>query len=537
MASLIRNTSGDERRDDPPGANLRKGAPGRARIMRWVAVPGVGAALGLWLVGTMAGLSSVGASLSSASGGLPQTLSMTGSIALADPLKQHLLSSSAPFASGNSHGGMLAMRDHAVQCGLGCFTPVSAHDKTARLVALNATAPAAAKPTARERFESIEASLSPARIAAALAGKPGPAGARPVISAVQPGTVTVASLAPTGTLVASLSEQPSTPSAERFARAEESSPVVQTAPQPMRFGHAGADPASPSPAELALALVKSMPVDDQAFSDPLPITESSADVAVAPAQAEVPKPGDAAAMPDALTNDVPLPTWRPKADSAATAKAEQAPQPKIEQARPARQTRPVEQSRPVQTAKPEQPATPRGRSGESGEMLAYARPDMPSGGLGQAFKNLFSTPRPGGAGNGVAVYDISAKTVYMPDGQRLEAHSGLGAFVDQPRYVDQKDRGPTPPNTYKLSLRESRFHGVEALRLTPVGGGNKYGRDGLLAHTYMLRGGRAESNGCVVFRDYSRFLAAFKRGKITHLVVVPRLSGSPARVASNARGA
>ncbi len=169
-------------------------------------------------------------------------------------------------------------------------------------------------------------------------------------------------------------------------------------------------------------------------------------------------------------------------------------------------------------------------------MLAYAKPDMPSGGLGQAFRNLFSTPRPG-AGNGVAVYDISAKTVYMPDGQRLEAHSGLGAFVDQPRYVDQKDRGPMPPNTYKLSLRESRFHGVEALRLTPVNGGNKCGRNGLLAHTYMLRGGRAESNGCVVFRDYSRFLAAFKRGKITHLVVVPRLSGSPARVASNASGA
>lgn len=533
MASLSRNTTGDERRDDPPGANLRKGAPGRARIMRWVAVPGVGAALGLWLVGTMAGLSSVGASLSSASGGLPQTLSMTGSIALVDPLKQHLLSSSAPFASSNTHGGMLAMRDHAVQCGLGCFTPVTAHDKAARLVAQNAATSAAVKPTAQERFESIEASLSPARIAAALAGKPG---TRPVISSVQPGTVAVASLAPAGTLVASLSDQPSPPSAERFARAEENSPVVQTAPQPMRFGDTSADPTSPSAAELALALVKSMPVDDQAFSDPLPITESSADVAVAPAQAEIQKPGDAAAMPDALSNDVPLPTWRPKTDNAASARAEQAPEPKIEQARPARQARPVEQSRPVQTAKPAQPATPRGRSGEGSEMLAYAKPDMPSGGLGQAFRNLFSTPRPG-AGNGVAIYDISAKTVYMPDGQRLEAHSGLGAFVDQPRYVDQKDRGPTPPNTYKLSLRESRFHGVEALRLTPVNGGNKYGRDGLLAHTYMLRGGRAESNGCVVFRDYARFLAAFKRGKITHLVVVPRLSGSPARVASNARGA
>ncbi|MCW2525105.1 MAG: hypothetical protein JWO63_3440, partial [Frankiales bacterium] len=86
------------------------------------------------------------------------------------------------------------------------------------------------------------------------------------------------------------------------------------------------------------------------------------------------------------------------------------------------------------------------------------------------------------------------------------------------------------------TLRETRFHGVEAIRLTPVGGKAKYNRVGLLAHTYMLRGGRAESNGCVVFKDYNRFLAAFKKGKVTRLVVVPRLNGSPTQVASNARG-
>jgi hypothetical protein len=86
-------------------------------------------------------------------------------------------------------------------------------------------------------------------------------------------------------------------------------------------------------------------------------------------------------------------------------------------------------------------------------------------------------------------------------------------------------------------LRESRFHGVEALRLTPVGGGNKYGRDGLLAHTYMLRGGRAESNGCVVFKDYARFLAAYKKGKIKRLVVVPRLTKPLTQVAQDGRGA
>ena len=272
------------------------------------------------------------------------------------------------------------------------------------------------------------------------------------------------------------------------------------------------------------------------------MTGSSADITVEPAETQPQQPGDAASLPDALTDDVPLPTHRPQYDTPRQPKAvveqdEPAPQPRIAQPRIAQQ-KPAPQTKPVQQAQPARPARA-GRPGDGGDVLAYAKPDTPSGGLGQAFRNLFNGPGGGsGAGHGVAVYDISAKTVYMPDGQRLEAHSGLGAMVDQPRYVHVKDRGPTPPNTYNLSLRKSRFHGVEAIRLTPTSGGNKYNRNGLLAHTYMLRGGRAESNGCVVFRDYARFLAAFKKGKVTRLVVVPRLNGSPTQVATdNARGA
>jgi len=140
-------------------------------------------------------------------------------------------------------------------------------------------------------------------------------------------------------------------------------------------------------------------------------------------------------------------------------------------------------------------------------------------------------------GNGVAVYDISAKTVYMPDGSRLEAHSGIGAMADQPRYANRKNVGPTPPGTYDLKLRESRFYGVEAIRLTPTSGSNQYGRDGLLAHSYLLRGGRAESHGCVAFKDYARFLAAYKKGKIKRLVVVPRMSKPLTQVAQDGRGA
>lgn len=38
-----------------------------------------------------------------------------------------------------------------------------------------------------------------------------------------------------------------------------------------------------------------------------------------------------------------------------------------------------------------------------------------------------------------AVYDISAHTVYMPDGTKLEAHSGFGAGLDDPTQVNEKN--------------------------------------------------------------------------------------------------
>jgi hypothetical protein len=125
-----------------------------------------------------------------------------------------------------------------------------------------------------------------------------------------------------------------------------------------------------------------------------------------------------------------------------------------------------------------------------------------------------------------AIYDIAGRTVYLPDGRRLEAHSGLGGYMDDPRYVSAKSEGPTPPNVYTLSLRESLFHGVRAIRLTPAGGGNMYGRDGILAHTYML-GSNGQSNGCVSFKDYSAFLNAYLSGQVERIVVVERLGTEP----------
>lgn len=121
-----------------------------------------------------------------------------------------------------------------------------------------------------------------------------------------------------------------------------------------------------------------------------------------------------------------------------------------------------------------------------------------------------------------AVYDISARMVYLPSGTKLEAHSGLGGLMDNPAHVDQRMVGATPPNVYDLKPREKLFHGVAALRMTPVGENEMHGRNGLLVHSYML-GPNGDSNGCVSVKDYDRFLAAYNSGEVKRLVVVPSL--------------
>jgi hypothetical protein len=133
-------------------------------------------------------------------------------------------------------------------------------------------------------------------------------------------------------------------------------------------------------------------------------------------------------------------------------------------------------------------------------------------------------------GDGVAIYDIERGRVYLPNGETLEAHSGIGPMRDNPAFVNRRNRGPTPPHIYDLTLRERPFLGVEAIRLTPVGGDAAvFGRDGFLAHTYMLRR-PGDSNGCVSFKEYHRFLAAFKKGQVNRMVVVPRLKEAPASI-------
>lgn len=174
----------------------------------------------------------------------------------------------------------------------------------------------------------------------------------------------------------------------------------------------------------------------------------------------------------------------------------------------------------------ERPATPALAYAALGGNAIEANPRRP----------LAPMPNPGAASGGIAVYDISARIVTLPNGEKLEAHSGLGEAMDDPGNVHVKMRGATPPGTYDLTEREQLFHGVRAIRLSPVGGAaSVYNRAGLLAHTYML-GASGASNGCVSFRDYNRFLQAYLRGEIGRLVVVtgrgqdalPRLAAKPA---------
>lgn len=204
----------------------------------------------------------------------------------------------------------------------------------------------------------------------------------------------------------------------------------------------------------------------------------------------------------ALPQSGPVPVRRPQiAASVEVAKADIAEAP----AKPARAAKPVVD----QSADAEEDDAPKA--------LAFARPDNPTKNIGR------SIPWPDN-GTKIAVYDITNGVVHMPNGEKLEAHSGIGEMRDNPKYTHVSMRGPTPPGSYKLSMREKLFHGVAAIRLTPLDGVAPKGRTGLLAHSYLLAR-RGDSHGCVAFADYSRFLKAFQRGDVTHMVIVERHNG------------
>ena len=175
---------------------------------------------------------------------------------------------------------------------------------------------------------------------------------------------------------------------------------------------------------------------------------------------------------------------------------------------------------PVKLSAPQTVVAPQTRDDAEAAPLPKPRPKLaaltPMQGLGLDDERPVRT----------AIYDITAKIVHMPNGEKLEAHSGLGSMMDDPRHVHVRGRGPTPPNIYNLRMREALFHGVAAIRMLPENEKQMFGRDGILTHSY-LRGPSGQSAGCVSFRDYSKFLRAFQRGEVTRIIVVPALAKSP----------
>jgi Tlde1 domain len=228
--------------------------------------------------------------------------------------------------------------------------------------------------------------------------------------------------------------------------------------------------------------------------------------------------------PTVLASRVPLPPHRPHLARQAIARAPTAP------ATPTALPAPVVPKLAATTPEPPKPAVPKIAVAPTpppkpeAPKVAVAAPEPPK----PARDDSASTP------SRTAVYDIAAHTVYLPNGEKLEAHSGLGHRRDNPRYASKKNRGPTPPNVYDLTLREHLFHGVRAIRLNPVDEDKMFGRDGMLAHTYML-GPTGQSYGCVSFKNYKAFLQAYLKGEIDRMVVVPHLDGKPSQVAHAAR--
>lgn len=457
-----------------------RAVPGSVRAFRWVAVFGAGAAVASLSLATLAGFVFLAASLTSPADFAPhaQKAATPDKLALAATLY-------APKTRRDCQSGCVKPTQYIVQQAKSPRRAV-ATDKHIDIAWL-------AQEKVTQRFERAHASLTPGKLASAFTKAK--------------------------TMAAALETSASSSLKDRFyPNARVASLPDPNGPATARFGQRVPEVERSSRLALALAgsgtIQVAYPVQTASLGSPvMPLLlqepdDSAAETAEAPASAF-------GSMPE----NAPLPARRPKIRNAPAAVAEAAPA-AIEPA----PTQPTRSAR--QTSTP----TRRGNQQE----LAYAAPGDDAPSVGQAFKNLFSSP---GAGNGVAVYDISAQTVTMPNGQVLEAHSGVGHMADDPRYANQKMNGPTPPNTYRLVIRESRFHGVEAIRMLPVDGKNKYGRDGILAHSYLLRGRPGQSHGCVAFANYDRFLKAFKQGKVKQIVVVPGRSRSSTRIARNGQGA
>ncbi len=482
----------------PPQRGIRKLVP-------WVAIPGIGMAFAVWSLTIVSDLYSINQPAASTHGAKPfAALASLGPTGAAAPF------GAVAFDRAAEHG------DLERRARVGHLAKDAA--RSARLSATAKTGEATGRTAVQKRFDTVaaKAALTPQKLAL-LFGEPEEVFAEADIDATPAKTAKK-----TKPVIA--------------ARQAAKAAVASLAPGAARFG---AEARDPSLARFGANDMAALSGTVLAYADPKQghASDALASLLVTPDEDEATQES---ALPDyEVTPDfIPLPRSRPMPHKERAAKQDSAPAEADDQdaRKPASRGAEIERRQPP-------PAKQAKRAAQNNQRLAYASPEESTGGgrgLGQTFRNLFggnggSSSRPR-AGGGVAVYDISAAKVYMPDGSVLEAHSGIGHMADNPRYADKRMNGPTPPHTYNLRMRESRFHGVEAVRMIPVDGKNKYGRTGILAHSYLLRGRRAQSHGCVAFANYDKFLKAFKQGKVKQIVVVPGGGKATAtRIASNGR--
>ena len=167
-----------------------------------------------------------------------------------------------------------------------------------------------------------------------------------------------------------------------------------------------ADPSPGGAADAALSALLAAPLEQDLAASEDPNLDMDNNAAALPNHQDTPSDG-------------PLPQLRPGGEQA------RKPVPETEKPDVQRVERPA-------VPKADEPRKAGEREAPKSQKLAYARPNDPaeekSGSFGQSLRNMF-----GGrarAGNGVAVYDISAARVYMPDGSVLEAHSGIDERAD-----------------------------------------------------------------------------------------------------------
>ena len=181
----------------------------------------------------------------------------------------------------------------------------------------------------------------------------------------------------------------------------------QNGPASERFGPEVAEIERSS--RLALALANTLPDQGADMLAPPPAVAAIVE-AQNPEQAEV----QVASLPpqDNLPGSIALPNWRPRAETAQPAEAPS--KPKAQAAKP--QAAKPQTDRAAETAAPQSPGfvsprsprnsqdvaalpgvpgseTIRTKSGKrikapAGEMLAYAKPDLPAGGVGPTFLRL-----------------------------------------------------------------------------------------------------------------------------------------------------